>query len=338
MSSKRSAILELFKRGKRQCEIVRLLNVPRQTASDAICRFKELGNHGRRPGSGRKHTVNASKNRKAIKKRVQRNPRVSMRKIARDMGISDRSVRRMAKTELGLKPYKFQNFQLLTEKHKLVRLQRCRKLLRRAATIHWERFLFTDEKLFTVQQAHNSQNDRIWSVDAPGTSAIVEHRQHPKLVMVWGGICASGKTPLVFVDEGVKINHKLYRRDILEAVVLPWAKKHFGNVNWTFQQDSAPAHKAEKTQEWCKAHFPDMISSAAWPPYSPDLNPMDCSVWSILEYRACTKPHKSLDSLKQSIQREWDRLKIEDLQSIAENFNKRLRLCITAKGGHFETN
>ncbi|GBO13993.1 hypothetical protein AVEN_102823-1 [Araneus ventricosus] len=93
--------------------------------------------------------------------------------------------------------------------------------------------------------------------------------------MVWGGICTSGKTPLVFVDEGVKMNHKVYRRDILEAVVLPWAKKHFGNINWTFQQDSAPAHKPEKTQDWCKAHSPDMISPAEWPPYSPDRNPMD---------------------------------------------------------------
>ncbi|GFU75587.1 uncharacterized protein TNCV_2863021 [Trichonephila clavipes] len=84
----------------------RLLNVPRQTVSDTICRFQELGSDGRRPGSGRKRTVNTSKNHKAIEKRVQRNPRVSMRQIARDMGISDRSVRRNVKTELGLKPYK----------------------------------------------------------------------------------------------------------------------------------------------------------------------------------------------------------------------------------------
>ncbi|GFW20365.1 uncharacterized protein TNCV_3458031 [Trichonephila clavipes] len=89
MSSKRSAILELFQQGKRQCEIVCLLNVPRQTVSVAICRFKELGNDDRRPGSERKRTVNTSRNRKAIEKRVQRNPRVSMRQITRDTGISD---------------------------------------------------------------------------------------------------------------------------------------------------------------------------------------------------------------------------------------------------------
>ena len=338
MSNKRSAILELFRRGKRQCDIVRLLNVPRQTVSKAIIRFKELGHEGDRPGRGRKCTVNTPANRKIIKKRIERNPRVSVRKVARETGISDRSVRRIVKQEFGLKPYKLQKVQLLTEENKCVRLQRCRLLRRRAAGHRWERILFTDEKVFTVEQAHNHQNDRIWSPQLPSTSAIVEHRQNPQSVMVWGGICATGKTPLVFVDQGVKINQEVYRRDILEAVVLPWSQQHFGNISWTFQQDSAPAHRAKKTQEWCRTHFPDFITSQEWPPYSPDLNPMDYSVWSILEARACTQRHKSLDALKQSLLREWDRLSPEELRPIAENFNKRLGLCISAKGGHFENN
>ncbi|GFU89016.1 hypothetical protein TNCV_2894641 [Trichonephila clavipes] len=56
----------------------------------------------------------------AIEKPVQRNLRVFMRQIARDMGVSDRSVKQLAKTELGLKPYKLQKVQLFTE-DKLVR-------------------------------------------------------------------------------------------------------------------------------------------------------------------------------------------------------------------------
>ncbi|GFV60962.1 uncharacterized protein TNCV_996951 [Trichonephila clavipes] len=87
MSSKRSAILEQFQQGK---TTVRLLNVPRQTVLDVMGLFEELDNDGRRPGSGRKYSVSTSKNRKVIEKRVQRNPRVSMRKIAHGMGISDR--------------------------------------------------------------------------------------------------------------------------------------------------------------------------------------------------------------------------------------------------------
>ncbi|GFW81924.1 uncharacterized protein TNCV_2885981 [Trichonephila clavipes] len=93
---------------------IHVLNVPRQTVFDAICRFKELGNDSRRPESGRKRTVNNSRNHKAIEKRVQRNPRVSMRRIASDMRICDRLVRRIAKTEFGLKSYKLRKVQLLT--------------------------------------------------------------------------------------------------------------------------------------------------------------------------------------------------------------------------------
>jgi len=225
----RSAIIALFQAGKRQCEIVRDLGVPRQTVSKAIKRFRELGHIGDRSGRGRKRSVRTPRNRQVIKKRVNRNSRVSMRKIARETGISDRSVRRMAKEDLRLKPYKLQRAQLLTDKDKNVRLTRSRALLRRAAGDKWERILFTNEKLFTIEQAHNRQNDRFWSTEAPGSSAIVTHRQFPQSVMVWAGVCSTGKTPLVFVKKGVKVNSKNYREDILEPVVLPWAQNHFGN-------------------------------------------------------------------------------------------------------------
>ena len=118
--------------------------------------------------------------------------------------------------------------------------------------------------------------------------------------MVWAGICASGKTPLVFVDPGVKINKNYYLQEILQGVLEPWARAHFGNSDWIFQQDSAPAHKAREVQGWCQAHLPGFISAQEWPPYSPDLNPMDYSVWAILEARACAKPHKNLETLRQS--------------------------------------
>lgn len=86
--------------------------------------------------------------------------------------------------------------------------------------------------------------------------------------MVWGAICGTGKTSLVFVENGIKINQENYRRDILENVLLPLSQQHFGNLRWIFQQDSDPALSV---QQWCKENFPDFISSKEWPPYSPDL-------------------------------------------------------------------
>ncbi|XP_070132556.1 uncharacterized protein [Drosophila bipectinata] len=161
---------------------------------------------------------------------------VSVRKIVRGIEVNRESVRLIAKNELNLKPYKLQKMHLRTDDNKRVRLQRCRQLKRWAAGQKWERILFTDEKIFTIQQAHNHQNDRSWFAEAPGTSAIIERRQCEQSLMVWGGICATGKTPLVFIDQEVKINQEVYRRDILILIL---------------------------------------------------LNPMDYSVWSILEFRAC---------------------------------------------------
>ena len=154
--------------------------------------------------------------------------------------------------------------------------------------------------------------------------------------MVWARVCATGKTPIQFIDSGVKMNKEIYRKEIFEGLVLPWSRQHFGNQFWAFQQDSAPSHRAKTTQEWCKAHFLNFISAEEWPPYSCDLNPMDYSLWSIVESRTCTRSHKSLETLKCSLRREWDKISVTELWPIAKNFQKHLKLCVRAKGGNFE--
>ena len=123
---------------------------------------------------------------------------------------------------------------------------------------------------------------------------------------------------------------------MLKDNVVPWATEHFGEDNWTFQQDSAPAHKAKLTQEWISENFPDFISAQEWPPYSPDLNPMDYSIWSILESKACAKSHKTLATLKTDLQKAWCELSLDTIAKIVDNFPKKLNLCVDAGGGHFE--
>ena len=68
------------------------------------------------------------------------------------------------------------------------------------------------------------------------------------------------------------IDQQTYHKLLLEDIVLPWSQKFFGNKRWTFQQVSTPAHRAK---DWCKTHFSDFMGAQGWPPYSPDLIPMD---------------------------------------------------------------
>ena len=162
-------ILVLHEQGICNYDIARKLGVAPPNVGKAIKWSQELGYTGDRPRSGRKSTINTTRESQLMKKRVQRNSTVSMR------NIPVKPVCRISE-QLQLKPYKLQMAKLLTA-GKRVRLERCRRLLRSVAPLNWERILYTDEKLFTIEQAHNHQNDRSWCAEAPGTSAIVEHRQ-----------------------------------------------------------------------------------------------------------------------------------------------------------------
>ena len=98
----------------------------------------------------------------------------------------------------------------------------------------------------------------------------------------------------------------------------------------------APGHRANETQEMLAEECPDFISRDAWPPNSPDLNPLDYSIWSILEQKACAKPHKTVESLKRALIKAWDEIPVETLAKTVDNFPKRLKACVEAEGGHFD--
>ena len=192
--------------------------------------------------------------------------------------------------------------------------------------------VFSDEKKFDVERSVNHQNDRVW-----GRNASVEGRRvSPSSFMVWAAVTATGRSPLVFVPFGVKLDSQRYISDILEGELLPWAREHFEGVPWTFQQDSAPSHGLRMTQRWIQSHIPAFISKEDWPSRSPDLNPFDFSVWSILESKACRTSHDSLKNLKAKLQREWFLIPQEVLCASCNAFQERLKQIIKNKGGHIE--
>uniref|UniRef100_A0A914DST5 Transposase n=1 Tax=Acrobeloides nanus TaxID=290746 RepID=A0A914DST5_9BILA len=70
----------------------------------------------------------------------------------------------------------------------------------------------------------------------------------------------------------------------------------------------------------------------AWPPYSPDLNPLDYSIWGYIESIACAKPHESVKSLKKTIKKAWD----EMVKRVVDSWPGRLQACVDAEGGYIE--
>jgi len=61
--------------------------------------------------------------------------------------------------------------------------------------------------------------------------------------------------------------------------------------------DSAPSHRAKTTQDFLRNVVPDFVSAEIWAPHSPDLNPLDYSIWGIwqeLVYEGRREPYANL--------------------------------------------
>ncbi|KAJ7319967.1 hypothetical protein JRQ81_019478 [Phrynocephalus forsythii] len=76
----------------------------------------------------------------------------------------------------------------------------------------------------------------------------------------------AGLGPLCFI----KSNATIYQ-EIMEHFMLPSTDEHYGDADFIFQQDLAPAHTAKSTKTWLNDHG---ITVLDWPANLPDLNPI----------------------------------------------------------------
>ncbi|KAI6658776.1 MhmaT1 transposase [Oopsacas minuta] len=225
MERQRSAIIELFVNGKRQCDIMISLNIPkerRKFVSSTIQRYLETGSVKDKSRSGRPITVTTTRIKKILRDIIRRNPRQSMSKLLSELKISRTSVHKIVKSSLGLSSYKRRKVHYLSTAIRQKLLLRSKKLLSRLAEHGYHNVLYSDEKLFTIEEASNSQNDRILSSTSSTINEelrYVRRVQRPLSVMIWGGVSGLGRTSLIFVPQGVKINSTEYNDRILEPVV-----------------------------------------------------------------------------------------------------------------------
>ncbi|QQP54502.1 Putative DD37D maT transposase, partial [Caligus rogercresseyi] len=258
---KREAIVKLYQK-EHSCraivEALKPMKVSKSNVSYTIQRFKETNSFADRPKSGRPRSVRTKKLVEATRIKIHRNNKRSIRKMALEVGVNREVMRKIVREDLGVKPYHLQKRQLLSDATVDKRLERSKVLRNWLKSRTRISIIWTDEKVFTLQAAFNSQNDRILAKDirqVPVKDKTVFKRQKPASVMVWAGVTTCGrKTPLIFIPEGVKINQKVYL-DMMSMQVLPWIKKQEWEDSYCFQQDGAPSHTAKLVQDWCHRSF-----------------------------------------------------------------------------------
>ncbi|KAG7416716.1 Transposable element Tc1 transposase [Fusarium oxysporum f. sp. raphani] len=109
----------------------------------------------------------------------------------------------------------------------------------------------------------------------------------------------------------------------------------------TFQHDNARTFKAKIVQEWllpwARRHG---VSLTDWPPYSPDLNPIE-NLWKVLKKRICEtypeiaaypKSAAAMARLIEAAEELWSEVEDEVVKNVIKSMPDRLNACWNANG------
>ncbi len=147
----------------------------------------------------------------------------------------------------------------------------------------------------------------------------------PQSVMVWVSMSSAGVGPLCFLRS--KVNTAVYQ-EVLEHFMLPAADKLYGDADFIFQQDLAPAHSAKATSTWFKDHGIPVLN---WPANSPDLNPIE-NLWGIVKRKMRYARPNNAEELKAAIRATWALITPEQCHRLIDSMPRRIAAVIQAKG------
>ncbi|KAL0147489.1 hypothetical protein M9458_057204 [Cirrhinus mrigala] len=185
----------------------------------------------------------------------------------------------------------------------------------------WSKVMFSDESKFCISFAN--QGPRVWRKrgEAQNQRCLRSSVKFPQSVMVWGAMSSAG--PLCFLRS--KVNAAVYQ-DVLEHFMLPAADQLYGDADFIFQQDLAPAHTAKATSTWFKDHGIPILN---WPANSPDLNPIE-NLWGIVKRKMLYARPNNAEELKATIRATWALITPEQCQRLIDSMPR--RLCCSNSG------
>ena len=110
---------------------------------------------------------------------------------------------------------------------------------------------------------------------------------------------------------------------------------------YIFIQDNAPTHRARIVSSWLEEWAIDnSVTLVPWPPYSPDLNPIE-NVWKLLKEAIVTrhpelsdmpKNNYALQMLCQAAVEAWEEIQDDLFEKLIISMQRRLQAVINANG------
>ena len=169
--------------------------------------------------------------------------------------------------------------------------------------------IFVDESSFDLNNNHRW----VWRKRGEFNEKLVQNptSKYTKKVMLFGGISAKWKSPLISIDQSVD---SIYYVDefIDNAGIIPEMNSAYGYNNWFLVQDGATPHTASDTMDYLTTYC-NVLKD--WPANSPDLNPIG-NLWGIIKKRVEELQPQSVEQLIQVSFDTWENVSNQIIQNL----------------------
>ncbi|XP_070521818.1 uncharacterized protein [Cardiocondyla obscurior] len=274
-----------------------------------------------------------------ILRRFEDDPRSSIRRVARALGLPNALVHRVVREE-GLHPYHYQRVQQLLPRDEEQRAIFCQGFL--AQCRRNESFpnfiLWTDEALFTPNGIFNSKNFVLWSEENPHAIRRTAFQYRWQL-HVWAGVIENQIIGPYFLPP--RLNGERYAY-FLENDLPPLLENLPLNVRLRliYQQDGAPPHFSRNAQQVLNNRFAGRWMGRGgpitWPARSPDLNVLDYFVWGHIKAQVEPVREGTVEEVRAAIIAAFDTVTPDMAQRATQQIVRRAELCLQVQGRHFE--
>ena len=143
---------------------------------------------------------------------------------------------------------------------------------------------------------------------------------------------------MYLIPSGAKINAESYIDTVLEPVLTKNIPRLYGKQKGkvVFHHDNAPAHQANKTQEYLRKSRVKFVPEEHWLGNSPDLAPMDYAANGIFKNSLLKKKPRADGGFERTIKTEWLKLPMDKIRNAFKSQKGRVKLMLERKGYQIE--
>lgn len=334
--SQRALLIGALSVGATPYRIQKQYRVPESSVRYINSRFI-LHPNGAAPRTGRPPKLSERDRRKVVRI-ARRNPTITYRQLAKDAGVSlsHDTLYRLLKEE-GITNWVCKRRPLLTPE---VAGKRYAWALEHQNWTYedWLKVIWSDE----CSVERGSGKRRQWAFRTPQEKwkkDMIQPKRKGKdiSIVVWACFCGLNRSELYVLSRDPDAKRNGYSANsyiqVLEDNLLG-----IYEPGLTFMQDNAPIHAAKKVKKWLEEQG---ITIMEWPPYSPDLNPIE-HLWFLLKegvYRVNPdienvggNDETIQEELFKALFRSWEEIKESYLDRLVKSMERRVKAVIAAEG------